>query len=389
MRARYLLLTSLATACGGGVAASDDDSPGTADAGTVAALPDAAPAPTEWDQALGARELSYGQALRTAALRLVGDLPTLAETKFVTEAADPAAAYAAMIDAYLEDPRFAGQVRDFFRDAFRMGGGELDSAPNFAAQLVVEERSYLELFTAGADTCPTFDRPSGTFTPGACDSGAPVTAGVLTDPNVMRQFYSNMAFRRVRWIQETFVCTKYPAEWTAEPVDVGGAAAYTSPWPFASIAGAETGGVIDFRDVSAVICANCHTTMNHQAPLFAHFDEDGMWQADLVVPTPAQGAPIVRLEDYLVPGETTAWRLGQPVVDLPAFGQAMAADPAVAECAVVRVWNWAMGKGDVVAALAIVPPEVIAAELAAFRQGDHRLKETIRQVFTHSDFVRF
>ena len=73
---------------------------------------------TQWDQALAARDVDYGQALRSAALKLVGDLPTLAEVKFVSDAADHKAAYEAVIDAYLEDPRFAVMVRRFFRDTF-------------------------------------------------------------------------------------------------------------------------------------------------------------------------------------------------------------------------------------------------------------------------------
>lgn len=372
-----------AAACNGSVQGGDN----APDAAPVAA-PDAQTGPTQWDEALASREVDYGHALRIASLRLVGSLPTLAEIKFVTDAVDPASAYEATIDAYLGDPRFARQMRYFFRDSFRIGGSELDSAPNFAAQLVVEDRSFLDLFTATTDTCPTYDAATGTFAAASCDSGAPATAGVLTDPNVMRHFYSNMAFRRVRWVQETFACTKFPAEF-GDPQDVGGSAQYTSPWAFDSIAGAETGGVIDFRDTSAVICANCHTTMNHQAPLFAHFGEDGRYNADMVVPTPAEGAPIARLADFLVDGETMAWRLGEPVTDLTGLGAALASDPAVAECMVARTWNFAMGKGDIVNTLALVPGAVVQAQITEFQTSGFRLKEVFRSVFTSDDFVKF
>ena len=53
--------------------------------------------------------------------------------------------------------------------------------------------------------------------PATAPAASPASAGVLTDPAVMRQFYSNMAFRRVRWVQETFACTKFPAEVSTEP----------------------------------------------------------------------------------------------------------------------------------------------------------------------------
>jgi len=384
-----VLSTALAAGCSNDVTATGDDDSPTADAGPGGGG-DSGTTPTQWDELLASRKLNYGQALRSASLKLRGDLPTLAEIKFVSEAGDVAAqkaAYEATIDAYLEDPRFAGQVRDFYRDSFRIGGGAADSAPNFVAQLVVEGRAYTELFTATAGTCPTFDRASGVFTAADCAQNNG-TVGVLTDPNVMKQFFSNMAFRRVRWVQETFACTKFPAEWTT-PQDIGAAAQYTSPWPFESVAGTDTGSVVNFRDTSAVICANCHTTMNHQAPLFAHFDESGMWQSGFAVPTPAEGAPTARLEDYLVTGEALAWRLGEATADMTAFGQSMAADPAIAECAVARTWNWAMGKGDIVAALALVPPEVIQTQITQFKSSNYNLKEVIRSVFTSDDFVKF
>jgi hypothetical protein len=375
-------LAALVGACGQDGAGDDtgggdDDVPGQADAGPT----------NQWDELLGARKTDYGMALRIAALRLTGDLPTLADIKYVTDAPDQKAAYASQIEAYLEDPRFARQIRDFWRDSFRIGGGVMDSAPNFAAQLVVEERSYMELFTATGNTCPTFDTASGAFTAAACaQTGG--TVGVLTDPNVMKQFFSNMAFRRVRWVQETFACTKYPAEY-GPAQDVGGAAQYTSPWPFESVAGPTSGGTVDFRDTSAVICANCHSTMNHQAPLFAHFDENGAYAANIAVPTPNEGMPTAKLSDYLPAGESLAWRLGEPVQDMTGFGAAMAADPAIAECAVARVWNWAFGKGDIVAALALVPPEVIQKQITEFGADGYKLKTVIRSVFTSDDFVKF
>lgn len=383
---KTLLVTALLGACGG--SATDQGGGATPDAAIGATADAASTIPSVWQDMLDSRELDYGQALRTAALKLTGDLPTLAEIKFVTEAADQKAAYEATIDSYLDDIRFNGQVRDFYRDTFKMGGGELDTAPNFAAQLVVEDRDFRELFTAATGECPTFDRATGAFTPADCAAGGPVKAGILTNQHVMRHYFSNMAFRRVRFVQETFACSKFPAE-AGTPVDVGGAAQYAGSWPFTSIGSPTTGGTVDFLDASAVVCANCHQTMNHQAPLFAHFNDEGLYQEGFAVPTPLEGTPTVTQEDYLIPGETTAWRNGVPAADLAAFGAAMAADPAVAECQVVRVWNWAMGKGDVVAASAEVPASVVAAQTQAFTTGGYRMKDVIRQIFTSDDFVKF
>src|SRR6185295_18186594 len=108
---------------------------------------------------------------------------------------------------------------------------------------------------------------------------------------------------------ETFACTAFPAEIADVSTSVGGTQPYTGVFPFTSIAGAATGGRVDFRSTASVICANCHSNINHIAPLFAHFDQAGAYRADLmVVPTPLPDAPPAQLTDYLPPGEPLAWR---------------------------------------------------------------------------------
>src|SRR5690242_8152293 len=161
------------------------------------------------DPNLAARTIDYGQALRTAALKLVGALPTLDEQAAVTDAAS----YAAQIDKYLADARFPVRLRSYFQDMMKMGGSlstrvgqnnvtvSLDTAPTFATELVIKDQPFTNLFTATAGSCPTLNQ-DGTFTDADCATanGQP-TVGVLTDPGAMAQFYSNMAFRRTRWIQ--------------------------------------------------------------------------------------------------------------------------------------------------------------------------------------------
>lgn len=373
----FLALGLASAACGGATSTPDDTG-------------DDVPA-DEWDRRLGERVVDYNAALRTAALRLTGDLPTLAEIKAVADAGDAAAqkvVYESLLRSYLEGPRFAGQMLRFWRDTMKLGGSAtMDTAPRFAAQLTVENRSYAELLTATTGTCPTYDAAAGTFAAADCANGVPTAAGVLSNPAVMAQFTSNMAFRRVRWVQETFACTAFPAELTGAQPE--GAPAFLSPWPMESIAGTANGGTVDFHDQSAVICANCHTTMNHLAPLFANFDDNGQLQGTIQVKTPLPGNPLALRSDWLPGAEPTAWRFGAPAADLPALGAAMAADPAIAECAVARLWNWALGKGDIVDTLATVPSEVIAAQVTAFTANGMKLKDAIFAVYTSDDFVRF
>ena len=348
---------------------------------------------------LDQRVLDYPEALRTASFKLVGNAPTLQQLEDLRVAADPKAKYEELVDALMADPRFAARMVDFWKNTMRMGGAAAggkpsrDTAPTFAARLTVEGKPYTDLFTAATNTCPTFDGTS--FVDGNCDNG-PVTAGVLTDPGVHAQYFGNMAFRRNRFFQETFVCRKQPAELSAMPIPKG-AGSYTSPWPFESIAGTANGGRVDFLDYSSAICANCHSTANHRAPLFAVFDANGQYQApvgigqdaEYAVQIPTTGTPQAKLSDWLPAGQSTAWKFGVPAATLVELGAAMAADEEVQACAVARVWNFAMSKGDIVNDAASVPTEVIATLLADFKANNHNLRATIRASFVHDDFVRF
>jgi hypothetical protein len=218
-------------------------------------------------------------------------------------------------------PEFAKQMFAFWRDTFKMGEtAMLDTAPAFAARLSVNNGSYMDMFTASSDNCPTFDANTGTFTSGECTNG---------------------------------------------------------------------GGRVNFQDTAAVICANCHSTLNHLTPLFANYDEKGDYQTAIAVPTPLDGAPLAKLSDYLPEGETTAWRLGKPAADLTELGTVMAADPAVAECGVARIWNWALGKTDIVDTLQEVPTDTIKAQIDAFAASGYKLKDMIYAVYTSDDFVKF
>lgn len=345
----------------------------------------------QWDQQLQSRTTDYNAALRIASLRLNGKLPTMADIAAVSGAPSDAAkktAYVALVNQYIAAPEFKTQVLSFWRDTFKQGGSPvLDTAPVFAAKLSVENGSYMDLFTASSGNCPTFDGTN--FTAAECANGGP-KAGVLTDPGVMAQFYSNFAFRRTRWVQETFVCAAFPAEFSDTPQNVGAAAPYTGVWPFDSIAGLASGGRVDFKDVSATICANCHSTINHIAPLFANYDMTGAYKTTIAVATPLDGAPLAKLSDYLPAGQQdTAWRMGKPAADLPALGAQMKADPQVAACGVARVWNWALGKTDIVDTLQQVPNATIQTQIDAFTQSGFKLKDLILAIYTSDDFVKF
>lgn len=356
---------------------------------------------------LDARVLSYSEALRTASLKLLGKMPSLKEIEDIRLSPNPKMTYEAKVDEYLASPRFAARMIELWKNTFRSGGAAMgaipnrDGAPNFAAKLIAEGLDYRLMFTASSGTCPTFDAATGTFTAADCANG-PLTAGVLSDAGLMYQYASALGFRRTRFIQETFTCRKLPAEWSSTPIPKG-AGSYTSPWPFNSIATIENpdtvvDGRIAFQDTTAAICANCHTTMNHRTPLFAVYDDmgkyvaptmdaDGIEQYSVVVPI--EGSPPAKRSDYLIPGEITAWKFGKPAPTIVEFGQQMAADDEVARCAVVRMWNYAFSKGDAVYDLGDVPDSVIGTLVNNFKADGYNLRNTLRAVFVHDDFVRY
>jgi hypothetical protein len=408
-----LIVGSLAsTACGSSedpnsVNGSPTANPGTNPNNPAATGTAAAPPQTPAEQVkeiLDARKTDYGEALRTASLKLRDALPTLAEIKTIDGAPDDASkkvAYEKLVDTMIASPEFSKSMIKFWKDTFRtgqvgtlqMGAASRDTAATFAAEIMVEGRPYSDMFTATSNTCPTFDPTMNAFTPAACDTGggtAGPTAGVLTDPGILSQYFSNMAFRRTRFIQETFACTKFPAEISAAPKPLGNGT-FTGAFPYESITGKmnKPDALIDFQDTSAVICANCHVNLNRIAPLFTNYDDKGFLQATSQVQVPVPKNPLAQRIDYLPASEGFAWRFGKPVTDIPSLGQAIAADPAVQACAVNRMWNYALSRGDIVNDLATIPVAVTDPLVKDFIANKQNLKATLTAIFKSEDFVKF
>ncbi|HMG19872.1 MAG TPA: hypothetical protein VK607_01095, partial [Kofleriaceae bacterium] len=159
---------------------------------------------------------------------MTGTLPTRTEIGQVASATGDAqkTAYEALITDYMARPTFANQMFLFWRDTFKTGGtAAFDTAPAFAAQLAVNNGSYMDMLTKASGNCPTFDPATGAFADAECVNGG-AKAGVLTNPGLMQQFFSNLAMRRGRFVQETFDCLRFPVEISPTPADVGGAAPY-------------------------------------------------------------------------------------------------------------------------------------------------------------------
>lgn len=388
-------------------------------------------------------QVNYSLALRTASIKLTGDLPTMDEIKQMETAvlagSNPKEVYEGLIRKYLNDtPRFTRSMVQYWRDTLRMGGTiqglvsdtntlravDLEPGPRFAASLTVSGDDMRKLFTQATNTCPTLNDATGVFTAAACTAkdGAEGLAegdhaGILTQPAFLAHYYSNYAFRRTRVMQEIFNCAKFPAEFAATP-ERGDGYLYTSPWPLKSVtsiavppysattqgytqrkiranaAGGANTTVTDMKKYTYVsfepVCANCHTSLNHQAPLFMNFDAIGVLRPRSMVQTPVDDAPFAQLIDYFPAGEKLSYRYLKETPNVKAFGQAMADDPSTARCMIVRAWNRAMSRGDVVNELAIVPDQVVKDVVDQFRGSlKYNLKEALFLIYTHPSFIRY
>jgi hypothetical protein len=395
-----LAATSFAVpACSSDVTPSgDDDGSGSgSSSGSGSNQGSGSSSASQWDTILANRVTDYNAALKIAALRLTGTLPAMTEINEVATATGDAqkAAYQKWITDYLGRPAFANQMFLFWRDTFKTGGTTAafdpvnDTAAAFAAQLAVTNGNYMDMLTKATGNCPTFAPATGTFTDANCANGGPA-AGVLTNPGLQKQFFSNLAMRRVRFVQETFDCLRFPVEISSTPTDVGGAAPYIGVWPFNTIASPQNGGGrVNFQDTSAAICANCHETLNRMAPLFAYYDAAGAYKTTIQVPVPLPMSPTAQMTDWLPPGEMTAWRYQKLAADIPALGAQMAADPGVAQCGVSRYWLFALGKEDIVDQLVSVPPATIKTQVDAFTQNGFKVKDLLFTIFTTDAFIKF
>jgi hypothetical protein len=400
----------------------------------------------------GTTDLSvdYNLALRSATIKLRGDLPTLTEMRQMQaavkanlsnkSAGDPQFVYEAFIDALIADTkRFNNQMVVFWRNQLRMGGSingllgdsatairpvSLETAPTLLGRLTATGADMRTAFTQTTNNCPKFDPTTGAFADGNCNTGLAVTAaatgpemgnnvaegsqaGILTNPGFLAQYYSNLGFRRQRIIEEVFTCNRFPAEISPTPQIIN-SALYSAPWPLKTITsnaapptyttrriiGGATVTNQDYVDFNIEQgCYNCHTTMNHRAPLFTAFDAVGFRDAmdRSMVHSPVTNLPFTEIQDFLPASEANnkAWRYQVPASNIQQFGQAMAADPQIAKCFMIRLWNEAYSRDDVVNDQALVPDSVIAPMTKYFVDNNYNMKLAIKKLYTDANFIRF
>ena len=434
-------VTSSVTSTGSETTLSGDYQSSSASS-TSSGINQANPQLTELDE----RETDYSEALRTASLLIVGDSPTLYQIYQLSDLPkdQQKEKYQELIDEFLSDPRFADTLVEYYKYTFKMGGpstiaGEpsRDTAPIFAAKTVYEEKDWRNILTQESNTCPSFNPNTHIFSDGNCNN-LPLgmnSSGILTDPGVQSLYYGNLSFRRNRFFHETFLCRNGNEQSGGEPTDnpptvppcsgINPIPGYQNKWPVNEIAGECNGGRVNFHDYNATnICANCHSTWNHRSPLFSQFDSKGIYQTltpsgEYSVLVPVNGSPRAKLSDWLCvdPAKCpnngqngTAWKKIMKVngVDVPApatnineLGQQMAKDDEVIECAVKRVWNYAMGRADITEVggrnWVNLPdrkdPNVelltISKMVNNFKSNNYNLKKVFKEAFISDDFTKF
>jgi len=411
-------LAMMAFACGDDGGSGDSDAmvqPGT-DSGTPAidaGVADAAP-PDAMRTELDERVVNYGEALRTASLKLTGAQPELDDILAIRDAADDAARkvlYDGFIDNMVETAGFTRQMIALWRNILRMRlslvgtGPSHETAPTFAARLVVSGSDFTTLFTATSNTCPTYNDKPNTFTDGDCNNNV-TPSGLLTDPGIHDVYWGNLALRTVRYFHETFLCRSAlepraepgATSSTVGPCSGAQSPGYDSPWDEDSITGrcnssrvGESMWAVEFHAATGNgACGNCHGTFNHRAPLFARFNEDGIYSvSEFEVFMPIDGEPRALATDFLPAGEPAAYKFGSTATTIAELGTLMANDPEVQSCLVKRMWNFGMSHGDIVTDGAVVPDSVVADLVADFQNDSFNLKNVLRAVFKHEDFVRF
>lgn len=191
-----------------------------------------------------------------------------------------------------------------------------------------------------------------------------------------------------------------------------GTALYASPWPEYSVSSSDKpaniptwatrkvrgGGTTTSRDyVDFALgrgCQGCHSTLNRRAPMFAGFDQVGYYNpSQFMVPAPVTDSPWAQMQDYLPVGnQQLAWKFGKNASNFQEFGKAMAEDPQVQRCFMIRAWNNAYSRDDVVQDLALVP-ETVIKDLADYfvspSGANFNFKKALYRLYTDANFIRF
>lgn len=166
----------------------------------------------------------YAKALRTASIKLRGQLPSVDETQRILDAKEPRLEYESLIDEFLDpasNPALGDSIVDHFKQVFLVGDTtenvthlgvnytvNHNALPNLATHLILNDKSWKEILTAEYYVDDNFQMQTDVAT----YSNSPVLAGALTDPAYLRKFGNSAAlnYQRASITHQLFECGIYP-----------------------------------------------------------------------------------------------------------------------------------------------------------------------------------
>ena len=226
-----------------------------------------------------------------------------------------------------------------WRDAMRMGGGDLDSAPVLAAQIMVENRSFTELFT----------RP-------------PATARLRRrDEHLHRRRLRQRRAGAGRRAHRPRGDAPVLREHGLPPRALGAGGLLLQQVP---VRGRRHAGRDRRQGLHLALGPRLHRQRAHRLP--GH-RERGLRELPHQHQPPGPAVRELRRRRHVAGGRLGAHphrpgggahravalaaarrdhavAQGNPVADLAELGQAIAGDPGLGECMVARMWNWALSK---------------------------------------------
>lgn len=326
------------------------------------------------------------QLLVRASLDLRGTRPTVAEIERVE--ADPAA-LDALVEEYMDDPRFEARMVDFWSEVFLTRAdyfffnaddfGRTDDAAfaravgeepiRMAARVAAEGRPWTDLVTADwtmandvlTDIWPleSLEEPGADGWGAAAYTDGRPAAGVLVSNGLWWRYQStdsNANRKRANQVSRILLCNDY----LLRPIDFD-----------------RDVNLLDAEAVQDAIstdpgCVNCHNSLDPiAASLFGFWAFNEQSWVESVSYHPDRE---LLYDDYL--GVSPSW-YGQPTDSLTHLGQQIAGDPRFPDCAVERVYT-----GFLRREADLADTDALTRHREAFLAGDLSLKALIASIVT-------
>jgi hypothetical protein len=271
--------------------------------------------------------------------QLVGRLPTALEHERVVE--EGPAALVPVLEAALAEPAFAESARTLISRKLSVSGVrdgvDFNLPGNLAAHIAKNALPWSQILTA--DRC--YDEAGA---PGACDSGAPYAAGVLTTRGYLMSRAGRFNLTRASTLLRAFACEGYPLNEELQPL-----LPKEQLIELFRAESVEEAAETDERAAGGFGngegCYYCHGQFGAHAQLFVKFDDEGRWRAEATGQQDPDGelgrsTGGLMTSHFFDPGakaDEASMMFGRPVANLAEAAQVFVEDPVFSTCAVRNV----------------------------------------------------